>query len=83
MLAAHIGRGCGISPPEMEDTVANEPITPNTEAYEAGIEAEIQALFAAKFGPNTCGTPDRSYWREQVLANRAAVAAAKKEAASE
>lgn len=59
--------------------MANEPITPNSEAYEAGIEAEIQALFAAKFGPNYCGTPKRSYWLEHVLANRAAMAAAEEE----
>ena len=73
-LAARMTPDRGKSPHDQEDTMANEP---NITAYEAGIRAETEVLFrAARPDASECASPDPVYWREKVLANRAAAEAA-------
>lgn len=73
-LAAHMTPDRGKSPHDREDTMANEP---NITAYEAGIRAETEVLFrAARPDASECASPNMVYWREKVLANRAAAEAA-------
>lgn len=72
-LAAHMIPERGKSPHDEEDTMADAP---NISAYEAGIRAETEALFRA-FRPDAseCASPDPAYWRDKVMANRAAAEA--------
>lgn len=72
-LAAHMIPERGKSPHDEEDPMADAP---NISAYEAGIRAETEALFRA-FRPDAseCASPDPAYWRDKVMANRAAAEA--------
>lgn len=73
-LAAHMVPERGKSPHDKEETMADEP---NISAYEAGIRAETEVLFrAARPDASECASPNPAYWREKVLANRAAAEAA-------
>lgn len=70
-LAAHMILEHGSSPHDEEDAME-----PNISAYEAGIRAETEALFRASRPDATeCASPDPEYWREKVIANRAAAEA--------
>lgn len=69
-LASHMPPNAGAAPHE-EDV-----LEPNISAYEAGIRAETEALFrAARPDASECASPDPEYWREKVMANRAAAEA--------